>query len=235
MIENSLYGSEKIQYFFPNNLLFLINDISLLKYETSVAKGRILICIDYLVDYQYLNIHIDSFSFGELKKVRKLLEITRQDLIMVVEGNEVIGFIVKERIHKISKGSSVLFEIDGPIEWTAFLIFGDSEKRYLIHNQRNKYMYEYQKIDKNDFIGLIQSALKHCDIDVIWNIVQCVINNSEHGAMIIFAENAEAEAERLQHSSFKIEPMALTPDIVKHITSIDGAILMHRGFVIRLA
>ncbi len=225
MIEDSLYGSEKLQYFFPDNLLFLINDISLLKYETSVAKGRILICIDYLVDYQYLNIHIDSFYFGELKKVRKLLEITRQDLIMVVEGNKVIGFIVKERIHKISKGSSVLFEIDGPIEWTAFLISGDREKRYLIHNQRNKYMYEYQKIDKNDFIGLIQSALKHCDIDLIWNIVQCVINNSKHGAMIIFAENAEAEAERLQHSSFKIVPTALTPDIVKHITSIDGAIL----------
>ena len=69
------------------------------------------------------------------------------------------------------------------------MIFGDSEKRYLIHNQRNKYMYEYQKIDKNDFIGLIQSALKHCDIDVIWNIVQCVINNSSrdrcHSALLL--------------------------------------------------
>ena len=98
VINNPLCGNEKIQYYFPTNLLSYINDISLLIYETSVANGSILICIDYTVDYQYLIIQIDHFSLGELKKVRKLLEITREDLVLVVEETIVAGFVMKESI-----------------------------------------------------------------------------------------------------------------------------------------
>ena len=80
-IENTLSGSKKIQYYFPTNLLSNINDISLLRYETSEAKGKILICAGHTVKYQHLDIQIDPFLLEELKKVRKLLEITREDLI----------------------------------------------------------------------------------------------------------------------------------------------------------
>lgn len=160
------------------------------------------------------------------------MEIAREDLILVVEETVVVGFVVKERMYEFFIGNSVLFEINGPIEWTAFLISGDREKQYLIHNQKDNYMYEHQKMDKNNFVSLIQSALKDCDIDLIWNIVQCVINNAEHGAMIIFADNAGAEAERLKYSSFKITLMTLGADVVKHITSIDGAILFEADLMI---
>ena len=48
----------------------------------------------------------------------------------------------------------------------------------------------------------------------------------EHkGGILVISDHAKAEAERLKNQSITIAPMALTPDNVKKLSSIDGAIL----------
>lgn len=48
----------------------------------------------------------------------------------------------------------------------------------------------------------------------------------QHGTMLLIAENAESEAQRLSNQSTQITPMDLTPSIPKNLTSIDGAIIL---------
>ena len=47
----------------------------------------------------------------------------------------------------------------------------------------------------------------------------------KHGTTIVIAENAVEEAKRLSSSSFKIIPFDCMK-MIKHITSIDGAVLI---------
>jgi len=225
-ITNPNSYNEKIENYYPPNLLSYINDISLLKYETSVANGKILLCQDYSVCYKKLDIDISAnkVSLGELRKIRKLLEITRGDLILVVEDLSVAGFVKQKNIHEISSSISILVEIEGTMEWNISLLENE-KKKCLLCNRRNMFMYERKKVSKDHFVNIAQKALKNCNVEVLWEIVNCAIDNSKHGTTIVFTNRAESEAERLLASSFKMKPKILKNDIIKYISSIDGAIL----------
>ena len=47
-----------------------------------------------------------------------------------------------------------------------------------------------------------------------------------HGSMMIVAEDAESEANRLQGQGTKIEPTKLTPELYRQVSGIDGTILV---------
>lgn len=47
-----------------------------------------------------------------------------------------------------------------------------------------------------------------------------------HGTMLVFSEKAKAEAHRLRKQSISIEPTLLTPELVRRITGIDGAMML---------
>lgn len=217
---------EKIEYYYPPNLLSYINDISLQKYETSVAKGKILLCQDYTVCHEKLDIDISAnrASLNDLKKIRKLLEITRGDLILVIEDLSVSGFINQKKIHEISLANTILVEIEGTMEWN-ISIYENEEKKCLLCNKRNRFMYERKRVNKDYFANIAQKVLKNCNIDALWEIVNCAVNNSNHGTTIVFSNSAESEATRLEASSFKVKPQTLRSEIIKYISTIDGAIL----------
>lgn len=224
-IEPNSYN-EKTEYYYLPNLLSIINDISLQKYETSAPEGKMLLCQEYTVCYEKLDIDIrdNKISLNELKKIRKLLEITRGELIMVIEDLSVSGFINQKKIHEISLANPILVEIEGIIEWK-ISIYEKEEKKCLLCNKRNRFMYERKKVSKDYFTNIAERVLKSCNVDALWEIVNCAIDNSKHGTTIVFTNNAENEVARLEASLFRVKPTALKSDIIKYISTIDGAIL----------
>jgi hypothetical protein len=49
---------------------------------------------------------------------------------------------------------------------------------------------------------------------------------ASHGALLIIDENSAAEAHRLRKQGMSVHACLLTPDLLRHLTTIDGAILL---------
>ena len=48
----------------------------------------------------------------------------------------------------------------------------------------------------------------------------------QHGSILVVAEDAELEADRLQGEGTRIEPTELTPDLYQQVSNIDGAVII---------
>lgn len=61
-------------------------------------------------------------------------------------------------------------------------------------------------------------------LELLWSIVSAAMDQ-KHGTMIVFSEAALSEADRLASEAIAIEPVSLTPGLVRKLTGIDGALL----------
>jgi hypothetical protein len=69
------------------------------------------------------------------------------------------------------------------------------------------------------FQGISEDKLEY-----LWSIISAAIDQ-KHGTMLVFSVAASSEAARLANEAIVIEPVSLTPDLVRKLTGIDGALL----------
>lgn len=62
-------------------------------------------------------------------------------------------------------------------------------------------------------------------IDFLWKLTLEAIEQ-KHGTMLVILEDAAKEAERLQGQSTRIKPVKLDAEVLRYVTSIDGAVLV---------
>ena len=48
----------------------------------------------------------------------------------------------------------------------------------------------------------------------------------DHGSMLVVAQDAEREAKRLEHQGTRIRPVLMTPNLFRHVSRIDGSVLV---------
>jgi hypothetical protein len=58
----------------------------------------------------------------------------------------------------------------------------------------------------------------------LWTSVRAAMDQ-RHGTMLVVTDEAQAEASRLSMQALAVEPMPLTPELVRRVSGIDGAIL----------
>ena len=83
-------------------------------------------------------------------------------------------------------------------------------------------------IQREDFEALAHRVLGQptaLDLDALWSAIE-VARRQRHGTLVVVSTGAEAEAARLSAQSTLIEPVVLLPDLVRAVSSIDGAILV---------
>jgi hypothetical protein len=83
-------------------------------------------------------------------------------------------------------------------------------------------------IDKTKFykdIRRIFSTIQSKEMERLWELI-VEATQQKHGTMVVVSTGAQAEARRLGKQSTSIEPVQLTPQIVRMITAIDGAVLI---------
>jgi DNA integrity scanning protein DisA with diadenylate cyclase activity len=84
------------------------------------------------------------------------------------------------------------------------------------------------RIDKSKFetnLRRIFEQIRPKEISYLWDLM-IEASEQKHGTMVVVSTGAEGEAKRLQKQATGIEPIKLTPQIVKSVTSIDGAVLI---------
>lgn len=206
-----------------HGLFEAISNVSSLPYESSEAIGKIIIARKNHENVQKIFTFKQKYSVRQPRLIRKLLELTSDDLSLLCDSSEIYG--IGKIIGEYNPVNEDLFEIHitGHFLWK------------MIHDNKTLLQVKYGKpylpktiFSIEEFFTRTRRIFKKITDGQLFNLFHCI--NSivfEHkGGILVITDHAKEESERLSKQSILIEPTALTPDSIKKLTSIDGAILI---------
>ena len=198
--------------------------ISSLMYEGVKGVGSLLLAkpeddtIDFLIRFA------NPVPFDEYRWSRKVLELASSGNPLIANCTEILG------LGHVAVGidpweSQNVFQIDFLDHYHWRLSCGDEVmlvSKYGVPSLP-------QKIFNNDWhLDTYQRLFpKSCneDIDRFAELLETAASQ-RHGSMLVVAEDAALEADRLQGEGTRIEPVELTPDLYRQVSSIDGAVII---------
>lgn len=207
-----------------------LNKISSLDYEGKSNKGKILFCKASPQSNVYNHPNIEStFMFenripiSNYRHIRKLLEISTDDLYLLSDGNYIVG--VGKTTGNYNHDNEDLYIIK-------FIGYHTWQLNHLNHRlmdvDHDRASLPSEAITYSDFKYRIQELFKDLDTQDINNLYKLILaaTRQDRGALIVVSKNARSEAIRLNSQCFLVSPTNLKANMIKSITSIDGAILM---------
>lgn len=212
-------------YLFSNS----INRLSALKYEGSICRGSMLFIDEgdwskyeeLKTNYVPMIEFVDPIKLDEsnYRKVRKLLEMTSDELSLLLNYKGEVFAIgnIKEKCQ--CKYMKVVFT--GFLKWTLQI----NGKDTLYFENLSPVIPNVNKGICREDRNLIKKTFgEKCDIKRLCEIVDQAVKK-KHGTMVVFAENAEDEAKRLEEFSLPIKHVNISDRLVLAVTSIDGAMI----------
>jgi len=203
------------------NIFNTINLISSLHYEGSEANGKIF--FSSITD-GHSNIPIrfnKSIFLNNYKLVRKILEICGNDLYCICDGSN--GIIGLNTITQSEQKDKFYIIFKGHYKWDLYYgeillmksVFGIPQLPTIPLKETVFY---------SNFRRIFKKTENNSE-KLIWTLIEAAMEQ-RHGTMIVISGNAKNEAKRLAKQSMEINPIKLTPEFVKRLSSIDGAILI---------
>ncbi|MHA3114789.1 hypothetical protein E0H86_04080 [Acinetobacter sp. ANC 4635] len=205
------------------NFFETFNLISSLFYEGVHSIGKVILAdpqhpsIIFLLQFKY------PIPISNSRWVRKVLEMSSDNLSLIIDDEYIYGlgqlcedynfadqkiFTVNFLDHyywQITCGDIVLLQskYNQPKLPTAPI-----KDELVLSNLRRLYPYTTEEEQKN-ILNLIHS-----------------LTTFNHGSMLVIAEDAEAEANRLSTLGTPIFPILMTPELLKQVSGIDGTVII---------
>ncbi len=204
------------------DLLSFANAIAAQRYEGAASEGRLIICRSN---------HPDIFAKIKLKQaidiynyrgIRKLLEVSGTQMALLCDIESVWGLGIP--LDTYDSNLEDLFEIRFSEHYTWELVHAENIMLRVKYRQprlprprfdrrlfrdRVYQLFAADRATANKLIVAVEAAIKQ-----------------RHGTMLVITAEAEQETIRLAAQSTVIEPVAITKEIISHISSVDGAILI---------
>lgn len=207
----------------------VFNTLSALKYENELNVGSILSIRETREEnYDKLESNYDvSICFEQpieireesIKKIRKLLEITNHKLSLLMNGNGEIFGIGKMVENPSCEYYQICFE--GFMKW---ILYKNNQKFLRYENMIPKIPDQEIGISERD-IMLFKKTFNITDTSKFEKIIGEAVTQ-RHGTMVVFAENAVEESERLKESGINIKPTDVSAGLlVEAASAIDGALI----------
>jgi DisA bacterial checkpoint controller nucleotide-binding len=206
------------------DLFELLNLISAEPYEGAVSKGRLLIC-----NQENPNISVKvklkksiKIAKSEYRGIRKLLEVSSDAMALLCDGACVWGLGSPLQIYDPLSENVFEIRFTGNYAWE--LVHAENIMLTVKYRKPNLPREKFNKVQFHDHINLIFNADSLSE-NLLVEAVEAAVDQS-HGTMLIISANAELESERLSAQSTKIEVIPISKDIVSHVSSVDGAIIV---------
>ena len=207
----------------------IFNALSALKYESGANYGSILalcgtkdktfdeIQSNYEVSINFkcaIKIEDDSY-----RKIRKLLEMAKNNLSLLMNEDGKIYAIGK----MIDNPSCEYYKIsfDDFLKWTLY----KNNEKLLCYENMIPMIPDKEMGISNENLELLKRTFDISDTSKFEKIIQKAVSQKK-GTIVVFTENANDEASRLEESGISITPIDIsTGMLVEEITSIDGALI----------
>lgn len=203
-----------------------LNEIATSYYEGAECCGKILFCKENDIVNSAV-MFVDRMPLTNYKGVRKLLEIAQENIYLLSNGKEIIGFIewTNELNNRIN-GYSVTFvsHANWDLEETG------NRKKKIFHVSYGIPQFPKAPLEEAEFAACFNQAFSNrYHYRAIWDLCTQA-KNQQKGTMLVISEQATAEASRLSNQCIRLEYKADNKNFfssIKHISAIDGAVLLH--------
>lgn len=204
------------------DLLSFANAIAAELYEGAASEGRLIICQTDHPDIRAkvkLEKPIEIYNY---RGVRKLLEVSSSNMALLCDINSVWGLGSSLDTYQPSRED--LFEIRFAEHHTWELIHADNIMLRVKYRQARL---PRARFDKQLFGDRLLRLFKvnESTVNLLVKAVEAAVDQ-RHGTMLVITPEAERESKRLAAQSTVIDPVMVSQDIVSHLSSIDGAILI---------
>jgi hypothetical protein len=199
------------------------NVISSLTYEKAESLGGMLVARKGHPNIENELTLVEPVPLTSYRQVRKMLQMAGSQQRLVCDGASILGFgHVKGNY---DQANADLFEVrfTGHYRWELYHAgHGIVRSRYgtpelpLAAMDQNKLGSDLQRVFRQatpkDIERLVALSMQACE--------------QRKGALLIISTEAESEAKRMAKQSTPVVPVTLTVDLVRHLTGIDGALLL---------
>jgi len=207
-------------YYF--NLFEICNMISAERYEGAESNGTIVIAERNHKAIKEIITFTSPVNLNNYRAVRKLLELANDKLFLLSDVNNIYGLGFVEEYEAADEN---LFIVKFSKHFTWELIHDNNILMTVAYREPH---YKKEKINRKKFCEDIQRIFPSIQIQIIdnlWNVITAA-TEQKHGTMVVISNGAHIEAERLEKQSTRIDPVEITPEIMKLVTAIDGAVLI---------
>jgi hypothetical protein len=156
-------------------------------------------------------------NLRDYRTVRKVLEIADAGLHLLCSDGEVRGF------GDADDDTSYLIAFAGQHHWR--LLHGDQVAMEVRFGQPSL---PKQRLEQGPFatrVAAVFPEMTEADRDALWALVD-EATRQRHGTMVVVSAGAAAEAIRLATQAIPTTAQPLTPALMRHVTAIDGAVLL---------
>lgn len=206
--------------YMPSDMFNTLNTLSSMRYEGSAASGTIVFTYqdDMAVDLtlSFLN----PISLTEVGLTRKIIEMSSRELICISQGEVGIAGL---GMCKSTENKRFRVMFTGHYRWE--LYYGDD---HIITSLYGAPSLPTESLSQTSFRSnakRLLPSLGNGNAQKIWDCILAALEQ-RHGTMLVITDNAENEAKRLSRQSIRVKPVELTPDVVRRVSGIDGAILV---------
>lgn len=213
LLDNSLYRA------FPE-----LNMISITPYEGEECKGFLLIN-DETPDVE---LH-EPVRLDEHKRIRKLLEISDGNLILLVKPLTLIAYGFKVKKNNKEKFNGIFIEFKSKFNWHCSI-----DNTPIFHSDNSQIrlpITDAKDIDPMEIAikNVFKNSSKVTDRDIILlNKLVVTAKQQKKGTILVILEEqtAKDEALRLTQSCTRITPKKLNIQLLNRFSGIDGAIIL---------
>ncbi|MDX5442994.1 MAG: DNA integrity scanning protein DisA nucleotide-binding domain protein, partial [Hymenobacteraceae bacterium] len=193
-------------------------------YEGYEGRGSMLIVKQQHPDVKMVLTLETPTSIRDYRSIRKLLELSEDNFSLIADAAYVFG-LGKIKDH-CKDHQQDIFSIK-------FLKHYHWELCHMGHNlMRITYglpSLPKVQIDKDYFTQVVKRIFDNIpeeNVQKLWTLTTAA-THQKSGTLLVISQGAAEEASRLSRQSFKVEPAEVSPSLIKKLSNIDGAIMIH--------
>jgi len=199
------------------------NYISSLTYERANSIGEMIIAREGHPNIQTTLTLGKPLALSQHRAVRKLLEISSVGDAILTNGASVTGFGKFFGNYDESKADLLRVRFTGHHKWE--LCHSDHK---LMRVSYGKPALPLPPLNQQRFTADLERIFKGISSKAIKNLFQLSEEacKQHHGTVLVFTPEAASESKRLAKQATGLMPVGLTPELLKSVTAIDGAVML---------
>lgn len=212
---------EKFGY---SNLFERFNLISSLMYEGAEGTGKILLAQPYGGAVDILLQFAKPVPFRDPRWSRKILQMASSEIALIADCEKIFG------LGNVVNGLNPqdlqnVFEIEFLEHYHWQLSCGDEVLLVSKYGLPSLPQERFPRARLLDTYRRLFGEVTDEDVEAFIKLFETAISQ-RHGSMIVIAQDAELEADRLKGQGTRVKPTKLTPEIFKRVSGIDGTIII---------
>lgn len=201
------------------------NTISSLRYEGAEGIGRMLTARREHPNIRETLRLSTPVRIMDYRAVRKLLEISSGEtsLSLLCDSASIYG--LGELVGLYDPRREDLFIINFTKHYTWNLQHADHVMIRVTYGHPRLFQMQIEEENLKRDLQRIFKHIDHSNAERLWALV-LEATKQKHGTTVVVSSEAQKEAARLEKQCIRIEPVRLTPEIMRMVTAIDGAVLI---------